>query len=267
MSTAGQGKIEVSCAASSEKTPNVNRVLQSRNVAAPVVQGVNEYRPETRTEFVAEGVPVVSNEDPTSRPLHLDEEMKRLPLSVIVGRGCILPAGATSPEQLFQSVTEERIGLIDQRTLDPHWTEDFYSEKLVPDRSTSHLSGRVNDIDIVCPSGIDPEFFFSLTRTQKLFCIAMNPCLQGLREAERIVCLVGATADGFEDQDEATSLLFAGIDPLDCDVDRLMNSARSAHRTPHQAITYEHIGRLHQQLRPHHKRMAKINLSNSYFLL
>ena len=238
MSTAGQGKIEVSCAASSEKTPNVNRVPQSRNVAVPVVQGVNEHRPETRTELVAEGVPVVSSEGPMSRPLHMDEELKRLPLSVIVGRGCILPAGATSPEQLFQSVTEERIGLIDQRTLDPHWTEDFYSEKLVPDRSTSHLSGRVNDIDIVCPSGIDPEFFFSLTRTQKLFCIAMNPCLQGLREAERIVCLVGATADGFEDQDEATSLLFAGIDPLACDVDRLMNSARSAHRTPHQAIQY-----------------------------
>ena len=235
MTTAGQGKIDVCCVASLQKDTDVSSELNPRKAGPAAVKGHPHEMPR---EVVANRIPVVTIEALVPRSTYLDEDSQRLPLTVIVGSGCILPAGATSPEQLFESVTQQRIGLIDQRTLDSHWTEDFYSEKLVPDRSTSHLSGLVNNIDIVCPSRVDPEFFHSLTRTQKLFCIAIAPCLHGLRDAARIVCLVGATADGFEDQDAATSLVFAGIDPLARDVDCLMNTARSGYRTPHQAIQF-----------------------------
>lgn len=154
----------------------------------------------------------------------------------IVGYGCILPAGARSPEKLFDAISQQRLGIVDQRNHDPHWSEDFYSDALVPDRSTSHLSGRVDDEDIVAPAGVDPAKFATLSRTQRLLCIALAPCVDSVQGAERVVCLVGATADGFEDLDEIASLMFAGIDPDDDDVDRRMQSAKAASMTPHQAV-------------------------------
>ncbi|QDT13388.1 type I polyketide synthase [Planctomycetes bacterium K23_9] len=154
----------------------------------------------------------------------------------IVGCGCILPGGASSPDQLFAAITQQQMGIIDQRDFDPHWSEDFYSETLVADRSTSHLSGRVNDADISVPAGVSASVFEKWTRSQQLLSIALSPCVESLGGAQRVVCLIGATADGFEDQDEVSSLLYAGIDPRDPDVDRRMNTARSFGRTPHNAV-------------------------------
>ncbi|XZE35443.1 SDR family NAD(P)-dependent oxidoreductase [Pirellulaceae bacterium SH501] len=231
--------VGVICAASLDQSTKVAS-LKNKSDSRPK-QLANESN-ETAVELTSPGPasPATTNAQMVLELAAVSAKVppRSKPLTAIVGRGCILPAGVVSPEQLFESVVQQRIGLIDQRRKDPYWTEDFYSETLVPDRSTSHLSGQVNDSDIACPPGIDLEFFHSLTRTQKLFCIALNPCLPGLRDARRIVCLIGATADGFEDQDEATSLVFAGIDPLSPEVDRLMNSARSGYRSPHQAIQH-----------------------------
>jgi acyl transferase domain-containing protein len=170
------------------------------------------------------------NEDEPEASLSL------LPKLSIVGAGCILPGGASSPDRLFAAITEQRLGLVDQRTLDPHWTDDFYSAKLIPDRSTSHLAGRVDDADIVAPQGIDPDDFKRFTRTQQLLCISLAGCLGSLQGAKRIACIVGATADGFEDLDEVTSLVYCGIDPTDSFVDQQIHSARSAGQTPHSAV-------------------------------
>lgn len=159
-----------------------------------------------------------------------------LPGIAIVSQGCILPGGATSPEQLFSAIEEQRLGIVDQRDFDPQWSEDFYSEKLIADRSTSHLAGRVNDGDIVVPVGVDPAVFAGFSRTQRLLCIALAPCVGSLADANRVMCLIGATADGFEDQDEVWSLRFAGIDPTDQEVDQRMNTIRSAFATPHEAV-------------------------------
>ncbi len=160
-----------------------------------------------------------------------------LPIPIaIVGQGCILPAGVTSPAELFAALQQQRNGLVDLRDFDPHWSEDFYSPKLTPDRSTSHLAGRVRDEDLVAPQQVSRHWFSQLTRTQQLFCIALAPCLAGLKGAKRIRCYLGATADGFEDQDEVSSLRFAGFDPTDPLVDRQMHSARSAFQEPHDAI-------------------------------
>ena len=159
-----------------------------------------------------------------------------LPSIAIVGSGCILPGGATSPEQLFESIAQQRMGIVDVRNLDPWWSQDFFSEKLVDDKSTSHLSGRVNDADIRLPAGVDPAVFESFTRFQKLLCISLVPLTGTLQGAEKITCLVGATADGFEDQDEATSLEYLGIDPSNAEVDRRLDTAKSFGRMPHDAV-------------------------------
>ncbi len=154
----------------------------------------------------------------------------------IVGQGCILPGGVSSPEDLFSAITEQRVGIVDQRDFDPHWSDDFYSAELKPDRSNSHLFGRIRDSDISVPVGVDPHTFSKFTRTQKLLCVALAPCVASLEGAQRIICLLGSTADGFEDQDEAASLRYAGIDPCDPEVDRTMHTARSAFHSPHSAV-------------------------------
>lgn len=161
--------------------------------------------------------------------------LEALPVA-IVGQGCLLPGGARSPDELYSAIMEQRSGLVDQRDFDPHWSNEFYSEKLVPDRSTSHLTGRVNDDDIAVPPGLDAQMFESFTRTQKLLCVGLAPCVDGLRDADRVTCLVGATADGFEDQDVVSALRYAGIDPTSDPINARLSTAVSAYREPHDTV-------------------------------
>ena len=154
----------------------------------------------------------------------------------IVGQGCILPAGASSPEQLFAAITEKRNGIVDQRRFDPHWDEDFYSAKLVADRSTSRLGGSIEDREIAAPAGVDQEVFHRFSRAQRLLCMALAPCVKSLKDARRVICFIGATADGFEDQDTVSALRLAGIDPAGQDVDERMDTARSAFQEPYDAV-------------------------------
>ena len=154
----------------------------------------------------------------------------------IVGQGCLLPADANSPEQLFQAIFEQRNGIVDQRQFDSDWAEDFYSASLQPDRSTSFLNGRVNDAQIVCPPGFDQDTFDQFSRSQQLLCVALAPCVESLRDAKKIMCFVGATADGFEDHDVVTSLKYAGIDPRDTEIDRRLHTRISADRGPYSSL-------------------------------
>ena len=154
----------------------------------------------------------------------------------IVGQGCLLPADANSPEQLYQAIFERRNGIVDQRHFDSDWAEDFYSASLQPDRSTSFLTGRVNDAQIVCPPGVDPDAFARFSRAQQLLCVALAPCVESVRDAAKIMCFVGATADGFDDYDIVTSLRYAGIDPRDADMDRLLQTKIAAGRGPYSSL-------------------------------
>ena len=169
-------------------------------------------------------------------PQAKQKEEVAIPSIAIVGSGCILPGGATSPEQLFEAIADRRMGIVDVRNLDPHWSQDFYSGTLTPDKSTSHLAGRVNNDDIRVPTGVDPTVFNRFTRLQKLLCISIAPLVATLGGAENVMCFVGATADGFEDQDEAQSLAFLGIDPANAEVDRRLGTAKSSGRMPHDAV-------------------------------
>ncbi len=184
-----------------------------------------------------------AKQEKTSRPRIAVEKQRKVKRNrrhvspvAIVGQGCLLPGGACSPEKLHEAITEQRSGVVDQRRYDPNWSEDFYSEQLVPDRSTSHLMGRVNDDDILVPSGVDSKVFERFTRAQRLLCVALAPCVDALRDADRVLCLIGATADGFEDQDVVSSLRYAGIDPTNEEVDRRIDTAKSAYQSPHSAI-------------------------------
>ena len=200
-----------------------------------VVRDAAETSPDDRQTDRSPS-PVAHHRNQPKRGVDVRANRAHVPPIAIVGQGCLLPAGATSPEQLHAAITEQRNGLIDQRTVDPHWTDDFYSEQLVPDRSTTHLTGRVHDADVIAPSNVDPRVFEGFSRAQRLLCVALAPCIDSLREAERVVCLIGATADGFEDQDVVSSLRYAGIDPSDGEVDSRIQTAKSAFQEPYAAI-------------------------------
>jgi acyl transferase domain-containing protein/NAD(P)-dependent dehydrogenase (short-subunit alcohol dehydrogenase family)/acyl-CoA thioesterase FadM len=133
----------------------------------------------------------------------------RAPRVVIVAAGCSLPAGADSPAALWSALKERRSGVVDLRGIDASWERDFYAATNTPDRSTSAMAGVVDSMR--CPPGFDAAAFDALTRTQKLLVIALTPCTTAARADDRILCFVGATADGFEDQDRATSLSTAGL--------------------------------------------------------
>lgn len=154
----------------------------------------------------------------------------------IVQQGCLLPSGATTPEQLHESIVRGRSGIFDQRQLDPYWERDFYSPNLVSDRSTSGLAGLVNDSDIRIPPNVDPQVFDSFSRAQRLLCIAIAPCINQLKSAGRVLCFIGATADGFQDQDCIAALRYAGIDPKAPDVSSRIVEKKSAYESPFAAI-------------------------------
>ena len=154
----------------------------------------------------------------------------------IVATGCLLPGGASSPQELFNAIMQRRLGIVDQREFDSNWESDFYSQTLTPDRSTSFLTGRVNDEDIIPPPGINPSLFASFTRPQQLLCIALAPCVAAIGNAKRVMCLVGSTADGFADQDVTTSLRYAGLDPSSEELSNLVGLKKSATQRPHDAI-------------------------------
>jgi acyl transferase domain-containing protein/acyl-CoA thioesterase FadM/NAD(P)-dependent dehydrogenase (short-subunit alcohol dehydrogenase family) len=181
----------------------------------------------------ANGPAVVAPPRPKSEPKNVD---KTRPLVAIVGQGCLLPGGANCPEELHETLVQGRSGIVDLRDADSNWDRDFFSSMNVADRSTSALAGKVADTDLVVPANVDAPFFNTLSRAQKLLCISIAQCLDALRSSERILVLVGATADGFEDQDRVAALRLAGIDPDKPDLRRRLNEHDAAYQSPYQAI-------------------------------
>lgn len=219
ISKAGGENVDVQCVGSQRLAPR----SQTPSKPAAVAHAPTSDRPEIGRHTANEPIESATPKTAVSQ-------------IAIVGQGCILPGGVSSSEDLFSAITEQRVGIVDQRNFDPYWSDDFYAAELTPDRSNSYLFGRIRDSDIAVPRGVDPDTFSRFTRTQKLLCVALAPCVASLQGAERVICLLGSTADGFEDQDEVASLVQAGIDPCDPEVDRKMHTARSAFHSPHSAV-------------------------------
>lgn len=163
-------------------------------------------------------------------------EIPAAPPVVVVGSGCLLPAGARTPATLFQAIMEQRSGIVDQRDFDPHWSEDFFSQELVPDRSTSPLTGRVDDHDLAPPPELESAEYDGFSRAQKLLAQALMPCADAIAGAKRVLCLVGATADGFNDHDLAHALGFSGVDSRSSIAMQRLKLTRASHQAPHDAI-------------------------------
>ncbi len=133
----------------------------------------------------------------------------------IVSLGCLLPGGARDPDAYWRNIRSGKSGIIDQRAgKSPELVADFFDASGAPDKSYSLLAGAVEQADLVAPEGFDAARFALYTRAQKELLIALTQCARGLplRTPSRVMCLLGATADGCEEYDRA--LAVEGIDEL-----------------------------------------------------
>jgi acyl transferase domain-containing protein/NAD(P)-dependent dehydrogenase (short-subunit alcohol dehydrogenase family) len=134
----------------------------------------------------------------------------------IVSLGCVLP-GAQSPEQYWNNIMTGVSGIADLGVMDPTAITDFYAGsgghdvKIVSDKTYTLLSGHAGKIVYnaeLLKDAYSETQFYRLTRAEKLLAMASAQAFRGgLRAAlagipeDRIECVLGATADGFQEYD------------------------------------------------------------------
>ena len=134
----------------------------------------------------------------------------------IVAMGCVLPGGADQPEQFWRNITAGVSGIVDLTASDPDAREDFVAgrvdgatQEIVTDKTYTLLNGSVTGVawDGTLLGGryTDREFA-QLTKGQQILAISMAQVrLPGSSEKAgvRVQCILGSTADGSAELDEA----------------------------------------------------------------
>lgn len=134
----------------------------------------------------------------------------------IVSIGAVLP-GAESPEALWQNVLAGRTGIVDLAEVDATLVADFTaSERMTPDKTYTLLCGRAPDETGPIASALSDTDVHTLPTAGRFFAQAATQCLSGLKSplpaAARIRVVVGSTADGSREFDEALVLASPAID-------------------------------------------------------
>jgi 3-oxoacyl-(acyl-carrier-protein) synthase/NAD(P)-dependent dehydrogenase (short-subunit alcohol dehydrogenase family) len=145
----------------------------------------------------------------------------------ITSLGCVLP-GAANPDEYWRNILDGVSGIVDLTQHDPHASHDFIRgtpEKIVSEKSYTLLNGSIlatrYEAGILSP-WFTEEAFSRLGRGQRILALAIAQTLAELSKqvtsdaSLRIQCILGGTADGAEEYDEA---LFA--DSLYARADRL----------------------------------------------
>ncbi|RKG72106.1 SDR family NAD(P)-dependent oxidoreductase [Corallococcus exercitus] len=133
------------------------------------------------------------------------------PAIAVVSLGCMLPGGAKDPETYWRNIQRGISGIVDTGLSHPDQVVDFVGPAVTPDRTYTLLTGRVLDTDLVPPPGIQPDRFQRYGREQQLLAIALTQAMESLRPTAprvpgRIQCLLGSTADGSPEYDDALCL-------------------------------------------------------------
>ena len=143
----------------------------------------------------------------------IEEECSSVPIAVVAA-GCVLP-GASSVAQFWSNVEQGVSGIVDLAKADQLMAADYLVRdengeiKIQPDKTYTLLHGSVGKLDYdarLLALRYSREEFEALTRGEKILCLALAEGLDGLDvhlPAKRIQCILGATADGSEEYDEA----------------------------------------------------------------
>lgn len=147
------------------------------------------------------------------------EECAETPIA-IVSLGCVLP-GALDPEQYWSNILNGVSGISNLADVDPTTGEDFLVKpegdtiKVVPDKTYTLLHGSIVQIPYdaaLLAQAYSREEFDALTKGQKILALAVAQSLARLKVklnrsvTDRMHCILGATADGAKEYDDALFL-------------------------------------------------------------
>ena len=147
------------------------------------------------------------------------EECAETPIA-IVSLGCVLP-GALDPEQYWSNILNGVSGISNLADVDPTTAEDFLVKpdgdaiKVVPDKTYTLLHGSIVQIPYdaaLLAQAYSREEFDALTKGQKILALAVAQSLARLKVklnravTDRMHCILGATADGAKEYDDALFL-------------------------------------------------------------
>ncbi|WP_437874477.1 SDR family NAD(P)-dependent oxidoreductase [Sorangium sp. So ce513] len=135
------------------------------------------------------------------------------PPIAIVGMGAVLP-GAGGVEAYLEQLLAGTSGIVDSGVRHPELATDFLSQGgRAPDKTYSLLTGAVDALGpYAAETGYDARALDRLPKTARMLACALAEArarAAALRDGapRRIVCLLGSTADGSIEHDEATLLL------------------------------------------------------------
>lgn len=165
----------------------------------------------------------------SSEMKYLAEECREVPIA-IVSLGCVLP-GASNPKEYWENIKNGVGGIIDLAQTDPTTAQDFLGGditnglNIVPDKTYTLLNGTILDVTYdaaLLASAYNEDEFHRLTRGQRLLAVAIAQSVFNLKNSEdsrkgNIQCILGATADGSSEYDEARFLdsIHAMVQELD----------------------------------------------------
>lgn len=158
-----------------------------------------------------------------------EETCPRVPIAV-VSLGAVLP-GSKDAKEFWQNLNQGVSGVVDMTDTDPHAGHDFVAGgpdangtvKIIPDKTYTLLNGTVLKFKYnpdLLEGVYSKKEFKRLTKGQKLLALALGECLAGqtFNDApERIMCILGATADGSLEYDDAlfAESVFAHLDQME----------------------------------------------------
>jgi acyl transferase domain-containing protein/NAD(P)-dependent dehydrogenase (short-subunit alcohol dehydrogenase family) len=144
--------------------------------------------------------------------LYPTEQCDEVPIA-IVSIGCVLPA-AKDPNEYWSNILNGVSGISRLTDNDPAAAQDFLvgngdSQTVVPDKSYTLLHGSIFNIPYdatLLGNAYTREEFSNLTNGQKLLALALAQSLTNIQSGfspNRVQCILGATADGSKEYDDA----------------------------------------------------------------
>ncbi|HET9767134.1 MAG TPA: beta-ketoacyl synthase N-terminal-like domain-containing protein, partial [Thermoanaerobaculia bacterium] len=187
--------------------------------AGPIAAAAHaEPTPATAARAIEPALAPVSPSPATSESQHSAapaEPCPRPPIAV-VALGCVLP-GAADAGELWRHVLDGTSGIVDLAALDPGLGADFVARRgaepveIVSDKTYTLLSGAIREVRYDAArlgAFYDEPAFAALTRGQQLLASAVAQALAARPASAaapplRTQCILGATADGSAEYDEA----------------------------------------------------------------
>ncbi len=168
------------------------------------------------SQLVEKARQIVGGGDVTTEPsiepklVYPTEQCAEIPIA-IVSLGCVLP-GANGADHYWSNILNGVSGITDLSATDPSTRSDFLieSKSPTPDKTYTLLHGSISEIpyDATLLAGsYSNDEFRALTNGQKLLALALAQSISSLKvkhsSSTRLQCILGATADGSKEYDDA----------------------------------------------------------------